>query len=88
MQIPWVLTFHCPGEALLQESQILFFRPSTKQAHIAFRWKFNIDSDDSQNSLLLGDSWDLYKDRHELIALARPAEEDRLTMVFRKFLPS
>jgi hypothetical protein len=47
-----------------------------------------MDSDDDQNSLLLGDSWDLYKDRNELIALARPAEEDRLTMVFRKFLPS
>jgi hypothetical protein len=66
---------------------MLSFRPPTKQAHKAFRWKFNMDSDDDQNSLLLGDSWDLYKDRHELIALARPAEEDRLTMALRKFLP-
>ena len=66
---------------------MLSFRPPTKQAHKAFRWKFNMNSDDDKNSVLLGDSWDLYKDRHELIALARPVEEDRLTAALRKYLP-
>jgi hypothetical protein len=31
------------GDTLLQESQILSFRPPTKQAHTAFRRKFNMD---------------------------------------------
>ena len=82
-----VLIHRFIGEAILQDSQMRSFRPPTRQAHEAFCWKFNMSSDNEKNSVLLGDSWGLYTDRHDLIALARPAEEDRLTAALRNYLP-
>jgi hypothetical protein len=75
------------GDTLLQESQILSFRPPTKQAHTAFRRKFNMDSDDDEWSVLLGNSSGLYRNRHDLITLAKEIEEDRLTITLQKYLP-
>lgn len=81
--------FFLPGEALLLESQMLAFRQPTKQAHEAFHRKFyyNSSTGSEESPLLWGDSSDLYRNRHDLIALTRPLEEDRLTMVLRKYLP-
>ena len=66
---------------------MLSFRPPTKQAHAAFCDEFYFDRQGGELPLLRGNSEGLYRNRHELIALARPAEEDRLTMMLRKYLP-
>jgi hypothetical protein len=82
-----VLTDVLLEEALVLESQTLAFRPPTKQAHAALCRKLHYDSRDRLFPLFLGDANMVYGERRELIALERAAEEDRLSMVLRKYFP-
>lgn len=70
------------------ESIMLSFRHPTKQAFEAFRHVVNnCDNSDKRYAVLLGHSSSLWDKRESLIALRRPAEEDRLTMALRKYFP-
>ncbi|KAK4230345.1 hypothetical protein QBC38DRAFT_507459 [Podospora fimiseda] len=72
-------------ETLLLGSAILSLRPPTKQAHEAFHNCFmNRDCSATGFPSLAGASETLYDNREDLVALKRPAEEDRLTGFLRK----
>lgn len=59
---------------------MLTFRRPTKQAHaVLFKLVYSI-VDGEEAPLLWDDSQGIYRHRHDLIALFRPAQEDRLTM--------
>jgi hypothetical protein len=82
------LTYSYLGEALIMESTILSLRSPAKQTFDAFLDGFN-DHGNSKTpySTLGGRSASLYDEREDLVALRRPAEEDRLTIVLRKYFP-
>lgn len=66
------------------DSAILSLRPPTKQAHTAFHNHFmNLDANGNGYPTLGGSSASTYDEREDLVALARPAEEDRLTKFLR-----
>jgi hypothetical protein len=67
---------------------MLSLRRPTKQAFDAFRDVFN-NCDDSGEPcpVLLGQNSSLWNERRSLVALGRLAEEDRLSMALRKYLP-
>lgn len=76
------------GEAIILESTMLSFRRPSKQAYKAFHNEFhNVENGKETFPLLGGTSAAVYDDRDDLMAIARPAEEDRLTMFFRKHCP-
>ena len=72
----------------MTESTILSLRRPTRQTFDAFQGYFN-DSDDSgmPYPMLLRCSAFIYDKREDLVSLRRPAEEDRLTVVLRKYVP-
>ena len=67
---------------------MLSFRRPTRQAFEVFKENFNTsDNSGIPHPTLLGNSASLYNDREDLAALRWPAEEDRLTMVLRQYVP-
>jgi hypothetical protein len=76
------------GEAIILESTILSLRRPSKQTYKAFYNKFhNAEDGEETFPTLGGTSAAVYDDRGDIMALARPTEEDRLTMFLRKHCP-
>jgi hypothetical protein len=76
------------GEALVMESTMLSLRRPAKQTFDAFLDEFNNQGNSKGPYPTLGGrSASLYDEREDLIALRRPAEEDRLTIVLRRYFP-
>jgi hypothetical protein len=76
------------GEAIILESTILSFRRPSKQTYKAFYNEFhNVEDGEETFPTLGGTNASVYDDKDDIMALARPAEEDRLTMFLRKHCP-
>lgn len=76
------------GEAVILESTLLSMRRPSKRTFEAFYNVFhNVDSPGEPFPTLGGPSAKVLDDRDDLMALHRPAEEDRLTMVIRQHFP-
>ncbi|KAF1949990.1 hypothetical protein CC80DRAFT_497020 [Byssothecium circinans] len=72
-------------EAILLNSAFLSMRRPSRQVHEAFYNYFWNKSDTKPDfPSLLGNSSTVYNDRDDLVALVRPAEEDRLSAFLRK----
>ncbi|OCK99271.1 uncharacterized protein K441DRAFT_652670 [Cenococcum geophilum 1.58] len=72
-------------EAVLLDSAFLSMRRPSKQVHEAFYNHFwNTNNRKGSFPTLLGNSSITYDDRDDLVALVRPAEEDRLSALLRK----
>jgi hypothetical protein len=76
------------GKPFILESTILSFRRPSQQTYKAFYNEFhNVEDGEEPFPTLGGTSASVYDDRNDIMALARPAEEDRLTMFLRKHCP-
>jgi len=76
------------GEAIILESTILSLRRPSKQTYKAFYNTFhNVEDGEETFPTLGGASAAVYDDRGDIMALARPTEEDRLTMFLRNHCP-
>lgn len=76
------------GEAIILESTILSFRRPSQQTHKAFYNTFhNVEDGEETFPLLGGTSATVYDDRDDIMAIARPVEEDWLTVFLRKKCP-
>jgi hypothetical protein len=72
----------------MMESTMLSLRRPAKQTFDAFLDNFNNHGNSKgPYSTLGGRSASLYDEREDLVALRRPAEEDRLTIVLRRYFP-
>ena len=70
------------------DSAILSLRRPTKQSYNAFRNHFmNVGANREEYPTLGGSSATLYDNRDDLIAVARPPEEDRLSRFLRNYCP-
>ncbi|KIX03004.1 uncharacterized protein Z518_06554 [Rhinocladiella mackenziei CBS 650.93] len=70
-------------EAVLLDADVLALRRPSKQTFRAFDQVF-MNANEGRFPTLGGSSSALYNDRHDISALARPLEEDRLTSFLRK----
>ena len=76
------------GEAVLLESTLLSIRRPSKRTFEAFYNVFhNIDGSGEPFPTLGGPSAKILDGRDDLMALQRPAEEDRLTQMVRQHFP-
>jgi hypothetical protein len=76
------------GEAALLESTLLSMRRPSKRTFEAFYNVFhNVDGTGEPFPTLGGPSAKILDDRDDLMALHRPAEEDRLTTIVRQHFP-
>jgi hypothetical protein len=74
------------GEAIMLDAAMLSLRRPSKQACDAFRNHFmNVSANGDEYPTLGGSSATLYDNRHDLVAFARPPEEDRLTKFLRTY---
>ena len=86
--VSWQSSDRRIGEAVLLESTLLSMcRPSKRTFEAFYNIFHNVDGSEEPFPTLGGPSAKLLDNREDLMALHRPAEEDRLTTMVRQHLP-